>query len=277
MTDSTDTARYAVVGNPISHSLSPVIHGHFARETGEAISYERIEAPVDGFAETVRGFFNGGGCGLNVTVPFKQQAWELVDQRSARAESAGAVNTLWRDEQQRLCGDNTDGVGLVRDLERNHGVPLKGRRVLILGAGGAVRGIMEPLIDAAPGEIVIANRTLARAEELAERFSGPVPVTAVAFDQASEAFDLIINGTSASLQGDLPPLADSLVTPDTACYDMMYSAETTVFNRWAGERGARRTMDGLGMLVEQAAESFRIWRGVLPETMPVIEALRRRD
>ncbi len=274
MNDNGEVARYAVVGNPIGHSLSPVIHGHFSRQTGENISYDRIEAPLEGFAATVQAFFAQGGRGLNVTVPFKQAAWELVEQRSSRAESAGAVNTLWCDDEGRLCGDNTDGIGLVRDLQRN-GVALDARRILILGAGGAVRGIMEPLIEAGPLEIVIANRTLEKAETLANTFGGRVAVKAMAFGDVVDGFDLIINGTSASLQGDLPPLADTLVTPETACYDMMYGSGTTVFNQWAQSRGAACTLDGLGMLVEQAAESFRIWRGVLPETEPVIGALRQ--
>lgn len=268
---------YAVVGHPISHSKSPRIHSLFAGQTDEAVEYTAIQAPLDDFAGTAREFFERGGKGLNVTVPFKEQAWQLADQRTERAEKAGAANTLYRDEQGRLTADNTDGVGLVRDLTANHGVSLKGARILVLGAGGAVRGVLGPILAQQPASLTIANRTLAKAGTLAQLFA-PVAVgtevTAVGFEQPDQSYDVIINGTSASLQGDLPPLSANVIGSDTVVYDMMYSLQTTPFNQWALDLGARRVFDGLGMLVEQAAESFRIWRGIRPKTEPVIEVLR---
>lgn len=268
---------YAVVGHPISHSKSPRIHSLFARQTGEAVEYTAIQAPLDEFAGTVREFFDRGGRGLNVTVPFKEQAWQLADQRTERAEKAGAANTLYRDDQGRLTADNTDGVGLVRDLTVNHGVPLQGARILVLGAGGAVRGVLGPMLAQRPAALTIANRTPAKAETLARLFAPEAigaELTAVGFEQPDQPYDVIINGTSASLQGDLPPLSANVIGADTVVYDMMYSLQTTPFNQWALDLGARRVFDGLGMLVEQAAESFRIWRGVRPDAEPVIEVLR---
>ena len=268
---------YAVVGHPISHSKSPRIHSLFASQTGEAVEYTAIQAPLHDFAGTAREFFDRGGKGLNVTVPFKEQAWQLADRRTDRAEKAGAANTLYRDEQGRLTADNTDGVGLVRDLTVNHGVRLEGARILVLGAGGAVRGVLGPILAQQPAALTIANRTLAKAETLAQLFA-PVAVgtavTAAGFEQPDQPYDVIINGTSASLQGDLPPLSANVIGTDTVVYDMMYSLQTTPFNQWALDLGARRVFDGLGMLVEQAAESFRIWRGARPKTEPVIEVLR---
>jgi len=276
MTDSTVRDAYAVVGNPIDHSLSPAIHQRFALQTGEAVEYDRLEAPLDDFAGTVVGFFRDGGAGLNVTVPFKQEAWAMVTRRSPRAESAGAVNTLIPEGTNgALYGDNTDGVGMVRDLQDNHQVELSNARVLVLGAGGAVRGVLGPLLETGPAAVVIANRTLEKAQSLCELFAGGTVLEARRFEAAEGPFDLIINGTSASLQGALPPLPDSAVGPETVCYDMMYGKGTTVFNQWGLDRGAARALDGLGMLVEQAAEAFWLWRGVRPDTGPVIEALRR--
>ena len=272
----TEAVRYAVVGNPIDHSLSPDIHTRFAQQTGEPVRYDRIEAPLEGFDETVRAFFGDGGGGLNVTVPFKQQAWSLAEVHTDRASGAEAVNTLWQDGQGRLHGDNTDGAGLVRDLVINHAVPVAGRRVLVLGAGGAVRGILTPLLAAGPRQVIIANRTLEKATTLCTHFAYQGHLEASTFEALEGPFDVIINGTSASLQGELPPLPDSLVSPDTVCYDMMYGRETTAFNAWAQARGASMTLDGLGMLVEQAAESFLQWRGVRPDTAPVIAGLRTR-
>lgn len=268
---------YAVVGNPISHSKSPRIHSLFAEQTGEAVEYTAIQAPLDDFAGTVRHFFERGGKGLNVTVPFKEQAWTLAEHRTHRAELAGAANTLYPDQENRLVADNTDGVGIVRDLRDNHGVSLNGARLLILGAGGAVRGVLGPLLDEQPGGLVIANRTVARAEALVRLFARErhaTPLSACGFEQVTGPFDVIINGTSASLQGDLPPIPADVIGADTVIYDMMYSLQTTTFNQWATEHGARRVFDGLGMLVEQAAESFCVWRGVHPETSAVIEELR---
>lgn len=268
---------YAVVGHPISHSKSPRIHSLFALQTGQAVEYTAIQAPLEDFAGTVRDFFERGGKGLNVTVPFKEKAWQLAEVRTERAEKAGAVNTLYRDDQGRLTADNTDGCGLVRDLTSNLLVSLKGARVLVLGAGGAVRGVLGPILAQQPASVTIANRTVAKAEALMQLFAPGAPgveINAVGFQQPDQPYDLIINGTSASLQGDLPPLSPTVIGSETVIYDMMYSLQTTTFNQWALDNGARRAFDGVGMLVEQAAESFRLWRGVRPETVPVIEELR---
>ncbi len=269
------TDRYAVFGNPIAHSKSPQIHARFAEQTGQALTYTAEQIEENNFEAAVKRFLQGDGKGLNITVPFKERAWALAQWRSERAELAGAVNTLYRLDDGRIAGDNTDGVGLVRDLADNNGVTLNGARVLVLGAGGAVRGVLQPLLVAGVASILVANRTLARAETLAKLFAADGRVQACGFDQVpAEAFDLIINGTSASLQGELPPVPAATVGAQTACYDMMYAAEPTPFCRWATELGAARVIDGLGMLVEQAAESFRIWRGVQPQTVPVINDLR---
>ncbi|RBW52063.1 shikimate dehydrogenase [Marinobacter sp. F3R11] len=268
---------YAVMGNPISHSKSPRIHSLFAGQTGEPVEYTAIQVPLDGFAAAVRRFFEAGGKGLNVTVPFKEQAWALAECRAARAEKAGAANTLYQNEAGQLVADNTDGQGLVRDLVDNHGVRLKDARVLVLGAGGAVRGVLGPLLEQQPVSLTLANRTVAKAGTLVKLFAdeaGTTTLRACGFKEPDQPFDVIINGTSASLQGDLPPLGADVIAADTVVYDMMYSLQTTTFNQWALDNGAIRVFDGLGMLVEQAAESFRLWRGVLPETAPVIEALR---
>jgi len=268
---------YAVIGHPVSHSKSPRIHSLFAQQTGEAVEYTAIQAPLDGFEDTVRRFFARGGKGLNVTVPFKEQAWQLADRRTDRAEVAGAANTLFMDQAGALVADNTDGAGLVRDLTHNLGLRLAGQRLLVLGAGGAVRGVLGPLLAEGPAQLVIANRTVSRAQALVQRFSAiaeATDISACGFASPDAAFDLVINGTSASLQGDLPPLSANVIAPDTVVYDMMYSLQTTTFNQWALEHGAVRVYDGLGMLVEQAAESFRVWRGVRPQTAPVIRQLR---
>lgn len=268
---------YAVVGNPISHSKSPRIHSLFARQTGEPIEYTAIQAPLEDFAGTVKHFFEGGGKGLNVTVPFKEQAWTLAEHRTPRAEMAGAANTLYLDQDNDLVADNTDGVGIVRDLHDNQKVPLKGARILVLGAGGAVRGVLGPLLAEQPAALTIANRTVAKAEALVRLFAHSaenIALSACGFDQPAQPYDVIINGTSASLQGDLPPISANVIGPDTVVYDMMYSLQTTTFNQWAKDNGAQRVYDGLGMLVEQAAEAFYVWRGVRPETAPVIDELR---
>ena len=272
-----DNDLYAVVGNPISHSKSPRIHSLFARQTGERVEYTAIQAPLDDFAGAVRTFFAHGGKGLNVTVPFKEQAWLLADQRTPEAEKAGAVNTLFMSDQGLLIADNTDGKGLVTDLTGNHRVELRGKRLLVLGAGGAVRGVLGPLIAAQPASITLANRTVTKAQALVDLFrdeAGNMTLSACGFDAPRDAYDLIINGTSASLQGDLPPLSPTVIGADTVIYDMMYSPATTTFNRWALDHGATQVFDGLGMLVEQAAESFRIWRGIRPQTTAVMDELR---
>jgi len=265
---------YAVVGNPIGHSKSPMIHGMFAKQTSQNLEYGKIEAPIDAFTNTVNKFFEQDRQkGLNITVPFKEQAWALCQARTDRAELAGAVNTLYLDENNNLCGDNTDGVGLVRDL-KNNGVMLKGKKILIVGAGGAVRGILQPILKELPSSVVVCNRTLSKAEELVLIFKHLGNIRSSAFQDLSEAFDIVINGTSASLSGDLPPLSAKVISPRTVVYDMMYSKEATVFNVWAAENGSDKTIDGLGMLVEQAAEAFKIWRGLTPKTADVMAALR---
>ncbi|GAB4347318.1 MAG: shikimate dehydrogenase [Gammaproteobacteria bacterium] len=269
------TDRYAVMGNPIAHSKSPFIHARFAEQTGEDLSYEAILVEPGSFPQAVAEFQSGGGRGLNITVPFKEEAFVLATSHSPRAARARAVNTLLIRGEGDLFGDNTDGPGLVNDLSLNHGFDFTGRRVLVLGAGGAVRGVLGPLLDAGPDRVVIANRTAARAEKLAEEFAGETPVQGGGYEPlVDQRFDLIINGTAASLQGDLPPLPDGVLAEGGWCYDMMYGAEPTPFLLWAQRHGAARALDGLGMLVEQAAESFLLWRGVRPETRPVIEALR---
>lgn len=277
--------RYAVVGNPIAHSKSPLIHAAFAAQTGQALRYDRLLAPLDGFVATVTAFFEHGGKGINVTVPFKLEAHALADVLTPRARLAGAVNTMWRDAAG-WHGDNTDGIGLVRDIEHNLGVPLKDRRILLLGAGGAARGALLPLIEAQPAALGIVNRTGSKAEALAQgyRDMAGTPACAVwggGYDElAAEAasfdapFDVIINATAGSLQSEVPPLASDCIAPGALAYDMMYDAEPTVFMRFAATHGAR-TADGLGMLVEQAAEAFAIWRGVRPDTAPVLADLRR--
>jgi shikimate dehydrogenase len=267
--------RYAVMGNPISHSKSPRIHALFAQQTHQRMIYEAILVDHGGFAQAVGNFQANGGKGLNVTVPFKQDAFDLTDERSARAEMAGAVNTLVMRADGSLLGDNTDGIGLVRDLRDNHKFVFAKKRVLILGAGGAVRGVLGPILDEAPEQVVIANRTVGKAQELTHLFAGRGDLLGVGFDALSGIqFDLVINGTSASLQGELPPLPNDLLAPGAWCHDMMYGVQPTIFLRWAQGHGAEQTVDGLGMLVEQAAESFFLWRGVRPQTAPVISALR---
>ncbi|RXU66397.1 shikimate dehydrogenase [Pseudomonas protegens] len=268
--------QYVVFGNPIGHSKSPLIHRLFAQQTGQQLEYNTLLAPLDDFAGAARDFF-AQGRGANVTVPFKEDAYRLCDSLTERAQRAGAVNTLSKQADGRLLGDNTDGAGLVRDLTVNAGVSLKGKRILLLGAGGAVRGALEPLLAQQPASVVIANRTVEKAELLAELFADLGPVSASGFDWLEESVDLIINATSASLSGELPPIASSLIEPgQTVCYDMMYAKEPTPFCRWASEHGAALVLDGLGMLAEQAAEAFYLWRGVRPDSAPVLAELRRQ-
>ena len=268
--------RYAVVGNPISHSKSPIIHAVFAAQTGQNLTYERMLAPVDGFAQTVKQFFGEGGGGLNVTVPFKLEAHALAESLSERAAAAGAVNTL-KMVDGRLFADNTDGAGLVRDIVHNAGIKLAGRRILLVGAGGAARGALLPLLKESPAEFVIANRSAGKAQELAAQFAAHGKVHSVVYAAEFPAlegkFDVIINATSASLGGEMPPLDASLFGSATLAYDMMYADAPTVFLQFATNCGAR-TRDGLGMLIEQAAEAFFIWRGVRPDTAPLFAHLR---
>ena len=266
---------YAVMGNPVGHSLSPRIHHAFADQTGELLYYQSILVELDGFAAALARFQERGGRGLNITVPFKQEAWTAVDVRTDRAGQAGAVNTVWFGEDRRRHGDTTDGTGLVRDLQR-HSVGLAGRRVLILGAGGAVRGVLGELLKQRPAALCIANRTRSKAEILIRAFPTQVDTQALGFDElpAAGAFDVIINAIPAGLTTELPDLPPDLLADDGCCYDMVYGADNTPFVAWGKEHGARLALDGLGMLVEQAAESFYIWRGVRPETEPVIDMLR---
>jgi shikimate dehydrogenase len=267
--------RYAVVGNPIAHSKSPDIHARFARLTGQVISYERLLAPLDGFEETMRAFIAAGGKGANVTVPFKLDACAFATELTERAQAAGAVNTL-KIEGARIVGDNTDGVGLVTDIVKNAGVPLRGKRVLLLGAGGAARGVILPILMQQPAEMIIANRTYSKAEELARHFSGYEPeMRASDFAAIDRAYDVIINATSASLTAEVPPVPALAFGAHTLAYDMMYARELTPFLQFAARHGAA-VRDGLGMLVEQAAESFYVWRGVRPDTGPVYDELRAR-
>ncbi|EXI75692.1 MAG TPA: shikimate dehydrogenase [Candidatus Accumulibacter phosphatis] len=266
--------RYGVFGNPVNHSKSPAIHAAFAAACNQDLAYEAILAPRDGFADCVRVFVAAGGCGANVTVPFKQEACRLATRLTPRARLAGAVNTLSFDSTGWL-GDNTDGAGLLRDLTNNLGCTISGTRVLLLGAGGAARGVLGPLLEAAPSRLVIANRTPASAHELAERMTGAGKLGACSYPQlAGESFDLVINATSASLAGEPLALPDGIFAPGSLAYDMMYGQGQTPFLLLAASHGATRLADGLGMLVEQAAEAFHLWRGIRPATAPVMAMLR---
>ncbi|MFO8025774.1 shikimate dehydrogenase [Thiohalophilus sp.] len=265
---------YAVMGNPVTHSKSPRIHSLFAEQTGESVHYEAIQVDPGGFAQAVGNFDASGGKGLNITVPFKQEAWQLVNERSDRAERAGAVNTI-KFIDMTLYGDNTDGIGLVNDLLNNR-IEIANKRVLLMGAGGAARGVLAPLLDQQPAQLVIANRTAEKARELAHAFCDLGNIEGNGYEALdNRQFDLIINATAASLQGELPSLPDNLLATGATCYDMMYGSEPTTFMQWATQHGAITVLDGLGMLVEQAAESFYLWRDVRPDTKPVIEQLRR--
>ncbi|MDX1341228.1 MAG: shikimate dehydrogenase [Reinekea sp.] len=264
--------RYAVIGHPITHSLSPQIHTLFAAQTKQSLHYEGIELPITSFETRVWQLFKEGFHGFNVTVPFKGDAFDFVDDMTERAKRARAINTLMKLDDGRIFGDTTDGVGLLADLTEQLKWPIEGQNILILGAGGAVRGVLEPLLDANPASLVLANRTLKKVEELADDFPELTPST---FEDLSGQFDIVINGTSASLSGQVPPLPPGTINAGSKCYDMMYGKEPTAFMVWAKKQGAVHCADGLGMLVNQAAESFSIWRGVRPETQPVIEQIRQ--
>lgn len=267
--------RYAVIGFPISHSWSPFIHGLFAKQTGQALTYTRIEVTPENLERDVKAFFESGGKGLNVTVPHKQAVALLANFRTPRAEIAGAVNTLAA-QSDGLLGDNTDGAGLLADLTRNLSLAIENTRVLLLGAGGAARGVLGPLLGAGPEMIEIANRNADRATELAQEFRVLGNVRGCGFDAISTTgtFDLILNATSASLQDTIPPIPPGVIGPTTLCYDMAYGKGDTAFTRWAKNAGAGRAETGWGMLVEQAAEAFQLWRGVRPDTKAVMEALK---
>jgi shikimate dehydrogenase len=268
------TDLYAVIGNPIAHSKSPRIHAEFARQLGQDLRYEAILAPRDGFAAAVAAFRAAGGKGLNVTVPFKLEAFALATARTERAEQAGAVNTLKFDGASAL-GDNTDGAGLVRDIQDRLRYAIGGRRVLLMGAGGAARGVVLPLLREQPAALTIANRTLAKATALERRFAAFGPVESGDYARlAGREFDLVINATSASLTGELPPLPAGVFAPGSLAYDMVYGHEPTRFLVHAQGQGAARLADGLGMLLAQAAESFWLWRGARPDAGSMLERLR---
>ncbi|HKU12820.1 MAG TPA: shikimate dehydrogenase [Steroidobacteraceae bacterium] len=266
--------RYAVVGYPVAHSWSPFIHGLFAQQTGHSVSYVRLEVAPEALNDKVAEFFEGGGKGMNVTLPHKQAACLIARHRTPRAEMAGAVNTLAVSDDG-LLGDNTDGAGLIADLTQNLSFDLAGTRVLVLGAGGASRGVLGPLLGAGPEYVEIANRNEGRATQLAREYSMLGTVHGCGFDAiTASTFDLVLNATSASLQDAIPPIPPGVIGPTTLCYDMGYGKGDTAFTRWSKSTGAGRAETGWGMLVEQAAESFLLWRGVKPQTAPVIAAVR---
>ncbi len=276
MSEGSGADRYAVMGNPIAHSKSPLIHRLFAAQTGERLHYQALLVAADGFAAAVGEFFRHGGRGLNITVPFKQQARKISAALSERARRAGAVNTLMPDENDRLFGDNTDGIGLIRDLTQNLHLDLEGKTVLLLGAGGAARGVIAPLLAQRPALLHIANRTPFKALDLAGSFGDLGRLSASGLeDIPSLHYDLAINATAAGLDNEVPQLPQGTLAAETRCYDMVYADEATAFMRYAQRCGSRHTFDGLGMLVEQAAESFSLWRGVMPRTAEVIAALRK--
>lgn len=275
MTEATITVdRYGVIGYPVSHSRSPVIHRLFALQTGQDIQYELLQVAPDKLETAVRQFQRTGGKGLNVTAPHKRAVRKLVDTISDRAELAGAINTLvFRNDE--VHGDNTDGAGLLRDLKSNLGVELEGSRILILGAGGATAGIVGPLLDANPWSLRIANRSVDKAQVLARHFDGHGSVSACGFDEVptSDHYDLVINATSAGVKGEMPPYPESAISDSTFCYDLSYGLNATPFSVWARDHGAPKSVMGWGMLVEQAADSFEIWRGVRPDTAPVLKQM----
>ncbi len=267
--------KYAVFGSPIKHSKSPVIHQLFAGQTGQDLSYDAIEVTAEDFIKSVDTFFAEGGKGLNCTVPLKELAWQYADNKSQRAEISKAVNTLILQEDGSIFGENTDGIGLLRDLVINHAINLEGKRILVLGAGGASRGILGPLLEQLPSCIFIANRTISKALDLAHEFSEKGAISGCGYtDLDDKKFDLILNATSASLSDQLPPLPEALLEKNGVCYDLAYGNKPTAFVRWGLEHKAAQSLDGLGMLVEQAAEAFYLWRGVRPDTRLVIEQIK---
>lgn len=273
-TETTTIDRYGVMGYPVSHSRSPVIHRLFALQTGQHMQYELLQVAPENLETAIRQFQRAGGKGLNITVPHKSEVTRLVDRLSERASMAGAVNTLTFKDGT-ILGENTDGIGLLRDLVVNLELNIEGSNILILGAGGATRGIIAPLLEMRPASLCIANRTIAKAQALAEHFGQLGPVAACRFSTVpmSDSYDLVINATSAGLRGDTPPYPAAAVSENTFCYDLSYGLNPTPFSVWAHEQGAARSVMGWGMLVEQAAESFQIWRGIRPDTAPVLKQL----
>lgn len=270
---SVQVDRYAVIGNPIAHSKSPLIHRLFAEQTQQNLDYQAVFVPLGEFEAKVDELFAQGLRGCNVTIPFKQNAWAFAHELSPYAQIAGALNTLMLRADQSIYGHNTDGLGMLRDLLVNKQVALQGKRVLVLGAGGAVRGIIQPLLEAQPALVQLANRTAATASDLANEFKPYGEIMGGGFDAINASFDIIINGTAASLQGELPELPANCLSEGGIGYDMMYGSEPTPFMRWAYEQRAVQVFDGLGMLIEQAAEAFELWRGIRPDTQPVFAAL----
>ncbi len=268
------TDHYAVFGNPIGHSKSPFIHTLFARQTNQTMDYTAKLAPADGFVAAAKDFFAHGGRGCNITVPFKEDAYQFADRLTERAQLAGAVNTLKKLDDGEILGDNTDGEGLVQDLMQ-YQVPLKGAKILLIGAGGAARGVIKPLLDKEPASITVTNRTFSKAEQLAESFQHLGNVDALPMSEISSEFDVIINSTSASLGGELPAVSPVIFGSSSVAYDMMYGKGLTIFNHWALENGCAHAYDGLGMLVGQAAESFMLWRGLRPGTKQILRELRK--
>lgn len=266
--------RYAVFGNPISQSKSPFIHTLFARQTNQSMTYTAELAPVDGFVAAAEAFFAQNGKGCNVTVPFKEDAYRLATRLTERAQLAGAVNTLKKLDDGEILGDNTDGEGLVQDLLQNQ-VVIEGARILLIGAGGAARGVIKPLLDQKPAEIVITNRTLSKAQTLQEMFTSFGSIKAVEMAYIEQSYDIIINSTSSSLSGELPAISSAIFSSNSTVYDMMYGSGLTTFNQWAIEHNAAVVYDGLGMLVGQAAESFMLWRGIRPGTKQILRELRK--
>ena len=266
--------KYLVVGNPISHSKSPFIHTLFARQTGQAMTYEALEVPLDDFEPCMLDFFSKGGRGCNVTLPFKEDAYRFATRLTERARKAGAVNTLKKLDDGGIIGDNTDGEGLVQDL-LSLGILIENANILLLGAGGAARGVVLPLLNQHPKSLLIVNRTQSKADTLASIFCEFPEVSSGGFTELSSSFDLVINSTSASLSGERLDIPTSIIGRETVVYDMAYGQGLTCFNQWAIEQGSPRVLDGLGMLVAQAAESFVLWRGIRPGTHQVLRELRQ--
>lgn len=268
--------RLAVFGHPVQHSKSPLIHKQFAKQLGHTVEYTAIDVDPGGFAQAVEQFRAGGALGCNVTVPFKLEAFYLAENKSERAELAEACNTLRFEKDGRTFGDNTDGAGIVHDIVRNLNIGLKGKKILLMGAGGAVRGVLGPILKQNPQQLVIVNRTVSKARDLAAAFAEQGKLEGVGYDDLrGQHFDIVINGTAASLKGELPPLPETLFARGALAYDMMYGDRPTMFMEWAQLNGAEQVVDGLGMLVEQAAESYFVWMNVRPDSRSVIASLRR--